>query len=296
MPASLATPTSPDHVRDFLSHGRYIRNWSPRTVRTYAQSLATLTEALGVAPCPDHLSSQTMSAFVVWMRQRGLTPGGCNVRIRSVNSFLSWLHEDGRSETRLRVRLLPRSVSVLTTFSDAEVKRLATYRPVGRVQQRTWALVMLLFDTGLRIDEALRLERSRIDFEALTAVVRGKGDRERMVPMSPIGRRAVYQWSAKQRGELLFSSFKGDRLQYRNARRDFLALCACAGVRGPHVRFHNIRHYFAVSYLRNGGDLYRLSRILGHADIGTTQTYLRSMSLGHLHEGHAKHSPLGRLL
>lgn len=287
--------TAPNHIDDFLLYGRYLRNWSPKTIRSYRRSLAVLTRALAGAPDPSRLTNNALSAFVVWMREHGLSPGGANVRIRSVNSYLSWLHQDGRIDTRLRIRLLPKSITVLTTFSDAEVKRIAKFRPTGRVQVRTWTLVMLLLDTGMRIDEALRLERHRVDFDGLTLTVRGKGDRERVIPMSPSGRKALYPWASKQRGRLVFASHNGEPLQYRNVRRDLIAMCACADVKGPHVRFHNIRHYFAVSYLRNGGDLYRLSRTLGHSTLTTTQTYLRSMSIEHVQEGHERFSPLGRL-
>jgi integrase/recombinase XerD len=282
-------------IDTFLTQGQYLRGWSPKTVQTYRLSLTALTGALGGPPEPARLSPPALSAFVMWMRGRGLTPGGCNVRIRSVNSFLSWLHEDGRTDTHLRIRPLPKTLKVLMTFSDAEVRRLAAFRPKERIQVRMWTLLMVLFDTGLRIDEALGLERERIDFDGLTLTVVGKGDRERIVPISPTGRKALFRFAAKSSGRYVFATFHGERLRYRNVHRDMKAVFRLAGVQGAHVRFHNIRHYFAVSYLRNGGDLYRLSRLLGHTNITTTQVYLRSMAVEHIKEAHAKYSPLGRL-
>jgi site-specific recombinase XerD len=70
-------------------------------------------------------------------------------------------------------------------------------------------------------------------------------------------------------------------------------LCAAMGITGEHVHPHALRHAFACSYIRQGGDIYRLSRILGHCSISTTQLYLRSMGVEHLAEGHL--SPLARL-
>lgn len=69
-------------------------------------------------------------------------------------------------------------------------------------------------------------------------------------------------------------------------------MCHAAGVDGAHVHPHNFRHAFASTYIRRGGDIYRLSRILGHSTISTTQLYLRSMGIEHLQENHAKLSPL----
>ena len=90
----------------------------------------------------------------------------------------------------------------------------------------------------------------------------------------------------------MFSTRRGGRLRYRNVYRDIKALCCAAGVVGAHVHPHNLRHCFAVHYIRRGGDIYRLSRILGHSTISTTQLYLRSMGIEHLREGHARFSPL----
>ena len=277
-------------TEQFIDHGRYLRGWSPKTVRTYRQSLATLLAA-DVGP----LSRASLQAFVMFMRNRGLTSGGINVRLRTVNAFLSWLREEGHVAESLRVRLLPKASQFVVTFSDAEVKRILAVRPTGRSMTRAWTLFVMLVDTGLRIEEALSLERERVDLDGLTLNVRGKGSRDRIVPISTECRKALFRLLSKQPGRYLFSTHGGERLSYRNAYRDLKALCRQAGVQGGHVRPHSVRHYFAVSYLRAGGDLYRLSRILGHTSLATTQIYLRSMGLEHLQEGHSRFSPLGRL-
>jgi integrase/recombinase XerD len=283
-------PSLSDLAERFIEHGRYLRGWSPKTVLTYRQSLATLDAAK-----IDPLTRASLQAFVIFMRDRGLTPGGINVRLRTLNSFLSWLREEGHIAESLRVRLLPKAPQVLVTFSDAEVRRILALRPTTRTMMRAWTLFVALVDTGLRIEEALSLECERVDLERLTVTVRGKGSRDRMVPISTEGRKALFRLMAKRESRYVFSTDDGERLSYRNAYRDLKAVCRLAGVRGPHVRPHCVRHYFAVSYLRAGGDIYRLSRILGHTSIATTQLYLRSMGLEHLQEGHAKYSPLGRL-
>jgi integrase/recombinase XerD len=276
--------------QQFIDHGRYLRGWSPKTVRTYEQSLATL-HAAEIGP----LSRASLQAFVMFMRNRGLTAGGINLRLRTVNSFLSWLREEGHVAEPLRVRLLPKASRVLVTFSDGEVRRILALRPAERSMTRAWTLFVMLVDTGLRIEEALTLERERVDLDRLTLTVRGKGSKDRIVPISTECRKALFRLTTKQAGRYVFTTDSGDRLSYRNAYRDLKTLCRHAGVQGAHVRPHVIRHYFAVSYLRAGGDLYRLSRILGHTSISTTQLYLRSMGIEHLEEGHAKYSPLGRL-
>jgi site-specific recombinase XerD len=161
--------------------------------------------------------------------------------------------------------------------------------------RRVHALAMVLLDTGLRIEEALTLQRTRVDLDRRCLTVLGKGSRERAVPMSDEGRKALFRWVSKTAtfgGPYVFCTQRGGRMTYRNAYRDLKALCARAGVVGAHVHPHAFRHAFATNYVRCGGDVYRLSRVLGHASITTTSRYLRSMSVEHLQEGHR--SPLQR--
>jgi len=282
-------------AEDFIRHGQYLRNWSPRTVNTYRTGIKALRRAVGN---DSELTKTDLQHLVISMRERGLTAGGVNMYLRTINSFLTWLHEDGRVPTRQRVKLLTNPPKAFAGFTDVEMRRVVALRPTGRIQRRTWSLFVCLLDTGIRIDEALGLEHERVNLDALTITVRGKGSRERTIPISGECRKALFRLrpSGRAPGRYVFTTSSGARMSYRNAFRDLKELCHRAGVEGPHVRPHNIRHYFAVTFLRAGGDLYRLSRILGHSSISTTQLYLRSMGVEHLREGHARYSPLERVL
>jgi len=130
-----------------------------------------------------------------------------------------------------------------------------------------------------------------------------KGNRERLVPISLECRRRLYLWlNAKQNrhttrlaspaASLVFCTRTSRRLSARNVYRDIKTVCQQADVSGAHVHPHAFRHCFAVTYIRNGGDIYRLSRILGHASISTTQIYLRSMEIDVISEGHDRLTPL----
>jgi integrase/recombinase XerD len=125
--------------------------------------------------------------------------------------------------------------------------------------------------------------------------VRGKGNRERLVPISLECRKRLYVMLKGATADPVFPTYSGLRLTTRNAYRDIKALCGAAGVTGAHVHPHTFRHCFAVTYIRRGGDIYRLSRLLGHASITTTQRYLRSMGVDAIHEGHQRFTPLSPL-
>ena len=139
---------------------------------------------------------------------------------------------------------------------------------------------------------SLNFERRHVDLDNLVIKVLGKGHRERLVPISLECRKHLHRLLARTSGDLVFKTSSGLGITRHNAHRDIKRVCRAMGVDGPHVHPHAFRHCFAASYVRNGGDIYRLSRILGHSTITTTQLYLRSMGIEHLQENHAKLSPL----
>jgi site-specific recombinase XerD len=280
----------------FLEDGRFLRNWSPKTVESYDRALKRFQRATTTTNVTE-LSKQDLNAFVLSMRQRGLTTGGCNINIRSVNSFLSWAHEQELTEPHLKMKVLPNPPRPVNTFSDVDIKRIVHFRPQDDVQRRAWTICVLLLDTGLRISEALTLQRQHVNLEDLNLRVLGKGSRERMVPISAEGRKHLHRWLSKaDKHQLVFGNRRDQQVRYNNIYRDIRELCVAARIDNStgKVHPHNFRHYFAVSYIRAGGDIYRLSRILGHSTISTTQIYLRSMGIEHLREGHSQFSPLSR--
>jgi site-specific recombinase XerC len=113
------TTRSTDHTYDplplterFIQHGLILRDWSPETVTTYRKSFRE---------CLAEISKASLNAAVVAMRERGLTPGGINVRLRSINSFLTWLHEEGHIREPLRVKLLKNPPKPIQTLSDTDI-------------------------------------------------------------------------------------------------------------------------------------------------------------------------------
>ncbi len=258
----------------FFEQGLYLRNWSPRTLHTYRQSIP-----LGLT-----LTKVGLDAWVIGLRQRGLSPGGINLRIRSVNSLLSWLASESIIPAPLKVRLLPVPRRTRTLLDPAAVRAL-----VLSPQSRTRVLVLLLLDTGLRIHEALQLEWSRVSFDQQWLMVTGKGGHERPVPFSREMRSTLYRWSRVQPEARVFG-----RLSYRNAYRAITRLCRSVGI-ARSVHPHLFRHQFAATYMTQGGDIYRLSRILGHASVSTTQLYLSGLGVDYVRAGHDQLTPLRQI-
>jgi integrase len=143
-----------------------------------------------------------------------------------------------------------------------------------------WRLCFL--DTGVRIDEALGLQRAQLDLENLLVTVKGKGEKHRVVPMSFELRKVLYRWLARHEFSLVFPTLQGRRQIQRNMLRDLKVLGKKFDMTSVRVSFHTFRHTFAVNYLRAGGNLFYLSKILGHSSVTTTERYLQSLGVDDL--------------
>jgi integrase/recombinase XerD len=144
----------------------------------------------------------------------------------------------------------------------------------------------LLLDTGLRISEALGLRKQDIDFDNLVLKVYGKGSKERLVPMSLELRKMLFRWNQKPSCDLVFATRTATKMTVRNFQRDFKELGKRLKFTWVRMSPHTCRHTFACEYLRRGGNLEFLRRILGHSSILTTQKYLRSLGVEDLQAAH----------
>jgi integrase/recombinase XerD len=275
----------------FVREKRLLKNVTPKTVRWYNQSWAAFTGAVGV---PDKIEKHVLNQFVIKMRERGLSAVSCNVYICRVNSFLSWLHENGHTSERFKIKDLKVEKKVLQTFDERQIKKIIGWKPSGFYKWRLYALLCLIIDTGIRIEEALTLTRSKVDFGNLLFTVQGKGNKERIVPMSVELRKVLFRYAQKHTFEMFFPTRHGGRLEYHNVLGEFKDLAQRLGINGVRVSFHTLRHSFAVNYVRNGGNLFYLQKALGHETLQMTRRYTE-LNGEDLKLMHAKTSLLDRL-
>ena len=167
--------------------------------------------------CPETITKASLNATVVAMRERGLTPGGINLRARAINSYLTWLHEDGHISERMKIKMLRNPPKPVQTLTEKDIHALATFRPKGRIQMRTWVLAMVLLDCGLRLSEALTLEHGSVDLDNLVLRVLGKGHKERLVPISPELRKHLFRFLNRAKGRYVFAAHSGMPLERHNA-------------------------------------------------------------------------------
>lgn len=263
----------------FIEERQYLHNVSPQTIVWYRASFKWLgTES----PAESDLKS-----FVLRMRVAGLKPSSCNNRIRAVNAYLRW------SGSTLKVSRLKEDQRVLPTYSVDDIQKIANWKPSGSCPARLQCLVLVLADTGCRLGEALGLKWSDVDFDNLLLTLHGKGGKDRKVPFSFELRKFVWKFRQRSAFGLVFATRSGRRLGNRVVLRDMKLLCSRLGIVVPERSLHAIRHTFALNYLRKGGSVFHLQKVLGHSSLEMTRRYA-SLTTEDLQKTHPLVSPLRR--
>jgi integrase/recombinase XerD len=249
------------------------------TIAAYRTDLSLASEAMGGAlGTADAAAVQRLAGG--W---GALAPSTVARKAAALRRFFAFLADEGlRSDdpgTALprpgRARGLPKTLSVADV--DAIFAVIAERRarvPADPLDLRLSALIELLYGSGLRASELVSLPRGAIVTDRPYLILRGKGGRERMVPLSDRARAAVAAWRAEVPAESawLFPSGKGHLSRVRLYQL-VKALAAAAGIAPERVSPHVLRHAFATHLLAGGADLRALQSMLGHADIATTEIY-----------------------
>jgi integrase/recombinase XerD len=201
----------------------------------------------------------------------------------AVRAFYGFLEEEGLRADNPSAALprptLRRPLPKVLTTGDVDrcfaviAERLAADSPAA-LDLRLSALIELLYGSGLRATELVSLPRRALSGDRPFLILKGKGGRERLVPISDRARAAVAAWSEQvpSTSPWLFPSGKSHLSRIRLYQM-VKALAAAAGIRPDRVSPHVLRHAFATHLLEGGADLRALQAMLGHADIGTTQIY-----------------------
>jgi integrase/recombinase XerD len=280
-----------------------------RDLADFAAHLAQARRSIGNA------GTEHLRGYLGDLSRRGLGAATVARRLSAIRQLYRFLYAEGRRkddpaavlEGPRRTRPLPKTLTL------AEVDRLLRVAascdpgaplPVRLRAARLACLLETLYATGLRVSELVALPISAARRDARVIVVRGKGNKERLVPLNEAAKRATADYLAllAQSGrhaktKWLFPSFgESGHLTRQHLGRELKTLAAAAGLRSTQVSPHVLRHAFASHLLHNGADLRVVQTLLGHADISTTQIYthvleerLKSLvrDLHPLAEGHA---------
>ncbi|WP_321473905.1 site-specific integrase [uncultured Paludibaculum sp.] len=265
---------------NFLQERRFLKNCSPKTLRSYGQAWDAFESVLVQVEEADAVRPALKNGVVQLMDSGRLKPSSINVYLRAMNAFLRWASVEEHLKPPVSgIPLLKAPVKVISTLNEAQVHQLAQFKPRFRKERRVHAMALLVLDTGLRLNECLQLEVKDVDLENfLVTVQKGKGNRQRRVPISGTGRKVLYRHicnGGNPARRFVFETANSTAVTQRNADRDLKYI-------GRKLRldlhWHLLRHTFGTLFIRNGGNVADLQRIMGHRAITTTMLYVHSQA------------------
>jgi integrase/recombinase XerD len=254
---------------------------APKTVDAYRRDLADVSDFLHGSP--GNATADELAGYVASLRARGLAATTIARRIAALRSF--YRHQmliGARTDNPAADLDLPRRAKTLPrTLSPGEVERLieaATGTTPRALRDR--ALVEILYGAGLRVSEAIGLDKAAVDLDGRLVRAFGKGSKERVVPIGREAVDALRRYLARGRPYLdrrhrpeLFLNAQGGALTRAGAFLILRRLAGAAGLEPERVHPHLLRHSFATHLLEGGADLRSVQEMLGHADLSTTERY-----------------------
>lgn len=288
---------------------------SPHTVRDYANTLRQFADMVADDPPIGDVTADDVRRFLYYLRvERELAPKTVKNAHTGLSAFWTWLEaayglphvihgavKSPKAGSREVVPLSKQDVRLIL----ASVEKTATWRSEKRqpaqmtrgTRYRDRAIVLFLLDTGVRAQELCSLTIGDVDMKSGAVQVRhGKGDKGRTVYLGTTAKAALWSYLSR-RPEVerrpdapLFETRRGQPLD-RSALRKMLLGAGQRAEITETVNPHRFRHTFAVNYLRNGGDVYTLQRLLGHATMEMVKRYL-ALAQTDIAEAHKRASPV----
>ena len=276
-------------IREYLNHLDRVKNYSPHTVAAYGGDLAQFHEFLTrhfateqIRPAEiDHV---TLRLFLGDLLENGKSRKSIARKLSSVRSFFDFMvrrnviaHNPGSNVLTPR---LPRKLPVF--LDEPSIEKMMNLPDTSTVRGlRDRAILELLYGTGMRLNELVRLDLSSLDLGNNTVKVLGKGSKERIVPLGRKAKDALKAYLARRvegaaRGpggdEAVFINKSGKRIYPRAVYRivnHYISVASDVRKKSPHV----LRHTFATHMVNRGADLRAVKELLGHESLSTTQLY-----------------------
>lgn len=285
-----------EQIDSFLRYLEIQKDASPHTLRAYRKDLESFSAFVGKVP--EQLEMIDVRAFVASQIKEGRSKTTAGRRLAAVRSFLRYLHREGYLKanpaklvsTPKAQKLLPKFLTVDDVFSLVEKPE-----GMGFIIARDRAVLELLYSSGLRVSEVAGLNVDDVNTREGLVKVRGKGKKERIVPVGSKAVDAIKSYLVeklllRRRDRAMFLNRRGARLTDRGIRRIVVKYGKLTGIAGG-IGPHTLRHTFASHLLQGGADLRVIQELLGHSSLSTTQKYTH-LDIAHLMDIYDKAHPL----
>jgi len=237
-------------------------------------------------------------------QERELSSHTINCYLRSIRAFWSWLvaEEIIRDNPFPKVKLPKPIKKVIPTFSETQILQLVSVIDTSTLEgYRNYAIILTLLDTALRVSELIGVKMDSLWLDDGLLKVMGKGGKERHIPIGTEVQRILWRYINRYRPQplnpnfdFLFLTKDGRKLTKGRIEIMMLGYGEKAGIKGVRVSPHTLRHTAAVNFLRNGGDVFSLQRLLGHSSLEMTRHYCELADVD-VKKAHLTASPVDNL-
>ena len=272
-------------IQPFLDYLKFEKRYSQHTVGSYETDLVSFFDYLitqyGDTPVPL-ISHIFIRGWLASLKDEGLTAKSINRKISTLRSFFKYQLKLGVvSQTPMSKVIAPKIEKRLPQFvADKDISTLFNHVEFGAdwTGKTERLLLQLLYHTGMRLSELINLKEGNVNFANHTLKILGKGNKERILPVSPELMKAIQSYLEEkkqafpEKQEFVLCNQKGKKLATRavyNSVKKYLSLVTTIEKRSPHV----LRHTFATHLTNNGADLNAVKELLGHSSLASTQVY-----------------------
>lgn len=267
------------------------RKLSDKTIINYQRQIQYLLDYLdkeyGITEL-EKVTPNKIRQFLLMMQKKGRKPQYLNDLLKAFKCFFKYLYEEEYTKSLIteKIKNVKEPKVIIETFSNDEVKRMINYYSGNDfLSVRNKAIICLFFDTGIRLSELMNLTDEQIYNDYI--LIHGKGNKERVVPKSPYLSKWLFKHKAVKNGYFKYKAIKypnvflsrnGNPLTHEAVERIVrIAGKECNVSSNIRCSPHTCRHTFAQMQLKNGLDIYSLSRLMGHENISITQRYLEGL-------------------
>lgn len=285
------------------------RKLSEKTTSNYNKQVCYLLRYLeqehSVTQLED-VKPQQIKQFLMMMQKKGRKPQYINDLLKAFKCFFKYLQDEEYTTTLVteKIRNIKQPKVIIQTFTDDEVKKMIQfYTDNDYLSIRNRTILCMFFDTGVRLNELITLKDEQIHDDYI--LIHGKGDKERVVPKSPYLAKCLFKYQIVKKSYFEYKILKYDNtfLSKNGKPLTHEAVERMVRVTGQECNVssdircspHTCRHTFAQMQLKNGLDIYALSRIMGHESISITQRYLEGIKDREVLTAGTKTSPLMNL-
>ncbi len=264
-----------DKYLDYLS---FEMKYSVNTLESYkndVQGFLTFLKKNGT-PINNDLNYSFIRQWIVELSENKISPITINRKTSSLKSYFNFLIRTGcinKSPLKGHRNLKTKS-KIVEPFTDKEIEKIFQNFTNDGINDRDQLVIEVLYSTGIRREELINIKVSDINFENQLIKVKGKRNKERLVPILPTLENSIKKYLSKNSSKYLFFSKDGSKISkstvYRIINRYFRKVSTKAKL-SPHV----LRHTFATHLLNNGADINSIKEILGHSSLSSTQIYTK---------------------